>query len=103
MIIKEQRKVLKHVNNCKNINTESITDVEKPIYSFLCEKNLIQIKFIPTEFMDGYTVYEITQLGKIELKESALFNGHFVITQIILPIVIAIITTLLTIFLTSSL
>lgn len=48
-------------------------------------------------------IVSISKEGIIEVESRQWFNGQFVLTQILLPIVIAIITTLLTLFLSSLL
>lgn len=56
---------------------------------------------------DGYhnddCLVSISKDGIIEVESRQWFNGQFVLIQILLPIVIAIITTLLTLFLSSLL
>lgn len=48
-------------------------------------------------------IITLSKEGIIEVENRQWFNGQFVLTQILLPIVIAIITTLLTLFLSSLL
>ena len=51
----------------------------------------------------GYMYCSITQTGLDYLEDSHWFTPQFFVTSIVMPVVIAIITTLLTIFLSSSL
>ena len=45
------------------------------------------------------TLFKLSDLGIAEVESKQWFNTQFVLTQIVLPIIIAVITTLITIFL----
>ena len=57
----------------------------------------------PVGDISDETLCFITDLGISEVEQRQWFDGKFILTQILLPIVIAIITTLITLFLSSSL
>lgn len=57
----------------------------------------------PIGDISNETLCFITDIGILEVEQRQWFDGKFVLTQIFLPIVIAIITTLLTLYLSTLL
>lgn len=66
----------------------------------ICSGMFTLIHTTDSHFPDDCTI-SINQNGIIEVENRQWFNGQFVLTQILLPIAIAIITTLLTLFLSA--
>lgn len=110
-ITKYKIKILKYLNRRPNGTAYSVLN-SKFGKSYI--QDLIHAKYITHNFefptdpngfpigdISDNTLCFITDSGKAIVENQQWFNGQFVLTQILLPIVIAIITTLLTLFLSS--
>lgn len=77
----------------------------------LCKLDLIHHDCRLPQALSGYiigeipltTLYSISELGIIELDRLKWFDTEYVLSHIVIPIVLAIISTLITLFLTNAL
>lgn len=112
-ITKRKIKILKYVNrhsgktNYLALKTKfSANEIDE-----LVNARYVYHNYIFSQDTDGFPIgsisdnalFFITDSGKVIVESLQWFNGQFVLTQILLPIAIAIITTLLTLFLSSLL
>lgn len=78
----------------KKFKISDLRDICFGIYHLICTTN---------DDGDECEIITITRAGIIEVESRQWFDFRFVLLQIVLPLVIAIITTLITIFLTKML
>lgn len=94
----------KSVSYSKLIKKFKEPELQETLGDLIRSRYIIQIGgFInnygePIPILDD-TLLKLGDLGVAEVESKQWFNTQFVLTQIILPIIIAIITTLITIFL----
>ena len=110
IITKHSLRILRYIYRH---NSVSYSELNKRIKSStLCEdlsdlilnRYIVQIGGSRNEYGEPFPILENTHfslgdLGVAEVESKQWFNLQFVLTQIVLPIIIAIITTLITLFL----
>ena len=96
--IKLLKRISKHPNYEIKVHSET-----SDLAFYLCSKKYIMRRegLGNNGFRKGYIYCTITPKGRDALEDSRWFTPQFIVTSIIIPIVIAIITTCITIFLSS--
>lgn len=115
VITKSELKILKFVYSKKSVSFRTLRkkfrkciNLKDTLESLVYHHYLLQVGGCRNHYGDPIpivdeTLFTMESLGSAEVESKQWFNGQFVLTQILLPIVIAIITTLLTLFLSASL
>lgn len=112
VITKQHFKILKYVYRHKTVSYQKLRqhfkkiDLLSPLDQFIRSRYIIQIGGYLNKYgepipITDSTYFKLDDLGIAEVESKQWFNFQFVLLQIILPIVIAIITTLITIFLSA--
>lgn len=113
IINKSERKILNYIYKKKTASFKKLSskfqkcpDFQDMLYLLIYHHFVIQIGGSHNEYGEPIpftmeTKFQLDRLGYAEVESHQWFNGQFVLLQIVLPIVIAVITTLITIFLSA--